>query len=73
MMRFIAWPTGLAFPLTSTFRAVLAAMFLLGPISVCLAQPLQANPYTPSLDLASMDRAANPCIDFYLRFAGMTT
>jgi putative endopeptidase len=27
--------------------------------------PLQALPYTPSLDLAAMDKAANPCADFY--------
>jgi endothelin-converting enzyme/putative endopeptidase len=27
--------------------------------------PLKALPYTPSLDLASMDRTAEPCIDFY--------
>ncbi len=28
-------------------------------------QPLSAIPYTPSLDLASMDRSAEPCVDFY--------
>lgn len=28
-------------------------------------QPLAELPYTPSLDLASLDRAANPCEDFY--------
>jgi putative endopeptidase len=27
--------------------------------------PLQALPYTPSLDLASMDRSADPCEDLY--------
>src|SRR5581483_4678212 len=27
--------------------------------------PLTALPYTPSLDLASMDRTADPCADFY--------
>jgi endothelin-converting enzyme/putative endopeptidase len=27
--------------------------------------PLSALPYTPSLDIPSMDRAANPCDDFY--------
>ena len=27
--------------------------------------PLQALPYTPSLDVPSMDRAADPCVDFY--------
>ncbi len=28
-------------------------------------QPLSAIPYTPSLDLNSMDRSADPCVDFY--------
>jgi endothelin-converting enzyme/putative endopeptidase len=27
--------------------------------------PLQALPYTPSLDLPSMDRSGDPCMDFY--------
>ncbi len=27
--------------------------------------PLHALPYTPSLDLDSMDRGADPCVDFY--------
>lgn len=34
-------------------------------VSPVKAQPLQAIPYTPSLDLASMDRTADPCADFY--------
>ena len=28
-------------------------------------KPLTALPYTPSLDLASMDKTADPCVDFY--------
>jgi len=28
-------------------------------------QPLTAIPYTPSLDLHSMDRSVDPCVDFY--------
>jgi endothelin-converting enzyme/putative endopeptidase len=28
-------------------------------------RPLQALPYTPSLDVPSMDRSADPCVDFY--------
>jgi putative endopeptidase len=28
-------------------------------------QPLSAIPYTPGLDLNSMDRSADPCVDFY--------
>jgi endothelin-converting enzyme/putative endopeptidase len=27
--------------------------------------PLQSLPYTPGLDVAAMDRSANPCADFY--------
>lgn len=30
-----------------------------------LDSPLSALPYTPSLDVPSMDRTVNPCIDFY--------
>jgi putative endopeptidase len=29
------------------------------------AQPLQSMPYSPSLDLSSLDRSADPCTDFY--------
>lgn len=29
------------------------------------AQPLTSMPYSPSLDLASLDRTADPCVDFY--------
>jgi putative endopeptidase len=32
--------------------------------------PLQALPYTPSLDLASMDRTADACVDFYQYVCG---
>lgn len=28
-------------------------------------QPLQATPYSPSLDLKSLDRSADPCVDVY--------
>jgi putative endopeptidase len=30
-----------------------------------LAQPTTQLPYSPSLDLTSMDRSVNPCVDFY--------
>src|ERR1700687_1107876 len=44
------------------------AVFLLAA-SPLLAQtkdrPLTALPYTPSLDIPSMDQTANPCVDFY--------
>jgi endothelin-converting enzyme/putative endopeptidase len=29
------------------------------------AQPLSAIPYSPSLDLTSLDRTVDPCVDFY--------
>ena len=28
-------------------------------------KPITALPYTPSLDVPSMDKTANPCVDFY--------
>jgi len=28
-------------------------------------KPVTALPYTPSLDLPSMDKSADPCVDFY--------
>src|SRR5260370_19431965 len=28
-------------------------------------KPITALPYTPSLDLSSMDKSADPCVDFY--------
>jgi len=30
-----------------------------------IERPLTVLPYTPSLDIPSMDRSANPCVDFY--------
>src|ERR1700743_3316160 len=29
------------------------------------SQPIQAMPYTPSLDVTSLDRSVDPCVDFY--------
>src|SRR3954465_8957683 len=35
------------------------------PVVVIDDKPVTALPYTPSLDMASMDKSANPCVDFY--------
>ncbi|MGI4829069.1 MAG: M13 family metallopeptidase [Janthinobacterium lividum] len=43
------------------FASVASGFAQLAPV----AQPLDAIPYTPSLDLASMDRTVDPCVDFY--------
>jgi putative endopeptidase len=50
-----------------TVFAVTAALFP----ALCLhaqqtaAQPIQSMPYSPSLDLTSLDRSVDPCVDFY--------
>ena len=43
------------------------ALITVSCFSPCLQaqQPLTAMPYSPSLDLTSLDRAADPCVDFY--------
>ncbi|HEY5677533.1 MAG TPA: M13 family metallopeptidase N-terminal domain-containing protein, partial [Myxococcales bacterium] len=51
-------------------RAILVALVLAaGPTPPAgpapQKHPLQELPYTPSLDLAAMDRSADPCADFY--------
>lgn len=35
------------------------------PVAVVEDKPLSALPYTPSLDVPSMDKTADPCVDFY--------
>ena len=48
-----------------------ASLACAGVMGVCnilaqtAPQPLTAMPYSPSLDLTSLDRSANPCNDFY--------
>jgi putative endopeptidase len=46
-----------------------AALLAACPISVAAqqpaAKPLQSMPYSPSLDVTSLDRSVDPCVDFY--------
>jgi putative endopeptidase len=35
------------------------------PVAVVDDKPITALPYTPSLDIPSMDKSADPCVDFY--------
>ncbi len=43
----------------------LALLALLVPLAWAQDTPLTALPYSPSLDLTSMNRAIDPCTDFY--------
>jgi putative endopeptidase len=36
-----------------------------GPTEASQDRPITALPYTPSLDVPSMDKSADPCVDFY--------
>jgi endothelin-converting enzyme/putative endopeptidase len=47
--------------------AVVAGVFGLAAIASGQAQqqPLQAIPYSPSLDVTSLDKSVDPCVDFY--------
>ncbi len=51
-------------------RASLQALALASLLTAAAAQtptqqPLQAMPYSPSLDLTNLDRSVDPCVDFY--------
>ena len=35
------------------------------PVLTVDEKPLAELPYTPSLDVPSMDKSADPCVDFY--------
>ncbi|MDP8988611.1 MAG: M13 family metallopeptidase, partial [Acidobacteriota bacterium] len=43
----------------------MALLALLASLAWAQDTPLTALPYSPSLDLSSMNRAVNPCADFY--------
>jgi putative endopeptidase len=48
--------------------ALAATAFLLAAVRLpaqLTVQPLESMPYSPSLDLSSLDRTADPCTDFY--------
>ena len=57
--------------LTRVIAPVLTLMFVASvglaqqPSAPGAPQPLQAMPYSPSLDLRSLDRSVNPCVNFY--------
>ena len=61
--------------LMKPFAAVAAAVLFVAPLAQHLlaqqgvpapsVQPLEQMPYSPSLDLTSMDRTVDPCADFY--------
>src|SRR5687767_3415508 len=46
-------------------RKVLSLLLAAASVAVAQETPLRALPYSPSLDVASMDRGADPCVDFY--------
>ncbi len=64
------------------FRAPMIAVVLLAALAVPAAElgagggapsgkrPLQSLPYTPSLDVSSMDRSVDPCVDLYAYSCG---
>jgi endothelin-converting enzyme/putative endopeptidase len=43
----------------------LALILFAGVVLSAQEAPLTSMPYTPSLDVPSMDKAADPCVDFY--------
>lgn len=56
------------FPLRSGAALLAAVISLIVPIAPVAAEdpkPLRELPYSPSLDPLSIDRSADPCVDFY--------
>jgi endothelin-converting enzyme/putative endopeptidase len=56
--------------MSAKLSAALAATALLLtalrlPAQQPAAQPIQSMPYSPSLDVTSLDRSVDPCVDFY--------
>jgi len=54
-------PSRSALVLAATFAACISSLTAQQPAP----QPLQAMPYSPSLDVTSLDRSVDPCVDFY--------
>ncbi len=52
-------------PLKALLALATAAVALVVAPALLAQQPLSAMPYSPSLDLTSLDRAVDPCTDFY--------
>jgi len=51
--------------LLRALAGTLAALTLSLPAQQPAPQPLQSMPYSPSLDVTSLDRSVDPCVDFY--------
>ncbi|MCU1320510.1 MAG: Endothelin-converting enzyme 1 [Acidobacteriaceae bacterium] len=51
--------------LTAFAAATLFAAATFAAAQVPVQKPLEAMPYSPSLDLSSLDRSTDPCTDFY--------
>jgi endothelin-converting enzyme/putative endopeptidase len=49
------------FAIAATFAACTLSL----PAQQPTPKPLQAMPYSPSLDVTSLDRSVDPCVDFY--------
>jgi putative endopeptidase len=54
-------PSKSLLPLAALFAACALTLAAQQPAP----QPLQAMPYSPSLDVTSLDRSVDPCVDFY--------
>ena len=52
-------------PLFAVATALAASALCLSAQQPAAPQPLQAMPYSPSLDVTSLDRTVDPCVDFY--------
>ncbi|HEY1744454.1 MAG TPA: M13 family metallopeptidase [Granulicella sp.] len=52
-------------PLLAVATALAASALCLSAQQPAAPQPLQAMPYSPSLDVTSLDRTVDPCVDFY--------